>query len=177
MANKLSMNRLYDESMEELLNVKLDFQFYYKDVYDLKHSLTQKEDYDFKTLLSNDDDSWDYVENGFGISGNVLIGNPSSLFGASQLVNNDAVLGIALQWLSKQSSQRGVIPLASINSTTPNDVFIPIDHYFQKDKLFGEVHISLVIYLKKASSNSLIGQAILPGTILGSIPVMIKNGI
>lgn len=164
------MNRLYDETMEELLNVSIDLQFFYKDEDGSKQVLNQTEDYEYKTLLSNDDDSWDYVEKGFGLTGNVILGSPSSsLFGPTQLVNADAELGFALQWLSKQSSQRGVIPLATITGTTPNDVIIPIDYYFLKDKLFGEVHISLVVYLKKASRNSLRGQAQLPGTILGKL--------
>ncbi|MGZ9784412.1 hypothetical protein [Bacillus cereus group sp. BfR-BA-01315] len=169
MANKVSMNRLYDEAMEEMLNVSTDLQFFYRDEDGSKQVLNQTEDYEYKTLLSSDDDSWDYVEKGFGLSGNVVLGSPSSLFGPTQLVNADAELGIALQWLSKQSSQRGVIPITAITSTTPNDVIIPIDYYFLKDKLFGEVHISLVVYLKKASCNSMRGQAQLPGTILGKL--------
>lgn len=163
------MNRLYDEAMEELLNVSTDLQFFYRDEDSSKKVLNQTEDYEYKTLLSNDDDSWDYVEKGFGLSGNVILGNPSSLFGPTQLANADAELGIALQWLSKQSSQRGVIPSATITSITPNDVIIPIDYYFLKDKLFDEVHISLIVYLKKASCNSMRGQAQLPGTILGKL--------
>lgn len=163
------MYRLYDEAMEELLNVSIDLQFYYRDDDGLKQVLNQTEDYEFKTLLSNDDDSWDYVEKGFGLSGNLILGSPASLFGPTQLVNVDAELGIALQWVSKQSSQRGVIHIATITNKTPNDVIVPIDHYFLKDKLFGEVHLSLVVYLKKASRNSKRGQAKLPGTILGGL--------
>ncbi|PWW32320.1 hypothetical protein DFO73_101584 [Cytobacillus oceanisediminis] len=169
MANKISMNRIYDEAMEELLNVSTDLHFFYKDDDASRQILNETEDYEFKTLLSNDDDSWDYVEKGLGISGNVMLGSPSSLFGPTQIVNADAELGIALQWVSKQSSQRGVIPLTTITSTTPDNILIPIDYYFQKDKLFGEVHISLVIYLKKASRNSMRGQAKLSGTILGKL--------
>jgi len=169
MANKISLNRLYDEHMEEALNVSIDLQFFYKDEDGSKQALRQKEDYEYKTLLSNDDDSWDFVEKGFGLSGNVILGSPSSLFGPTKLVNADAELGLAIQWLSKQSSQRGVIPLATITSTTSNDIIIPVDYYFQKDKLFGEVHISLVAYLKKASQDSTRGQAQLTGTILGKL--------
>lgn len=163
------MNRLYDEAMEELLNASIDLEFFYIDENGLKQALNQIENYEYKTLLRNDDDSWDYVEKGFGLTGNVTLGRTSSLFGSTQLVNSDAELGIALQWLSKQSSQRGVIPLATISSSIPNDLIVPIDYYFQKDKLFGEVHISLVFYLKKASRNSTRGQAQLPGTILGKL--------
>ncbi|WP_282172199.1 hypothetical protein [Cytobacillus firmus] len=169
MANKITMNRIYDEAMEELLNVSTDLQFFYKDDDGSRQNLIETEDYEFKTLLSNDDDSWDYVEKGLGISGNIILGSPSSLFGPTQMVNADAELGIALQWVSKQSSQRGVIPLATITSMTSDNILIPINYYFQKDKLFGEVHISLVIYLKKASRNSMRGQAKLSGTILGKL--------
>lgn len=163
------MNRLYDEAMEELVNVDTDFHFYYKDSGGLNHPLNQYEDYEFKTLLSNEDDSWDFVEKGFGISGNLKLGNPTSMFGPTQMVNADAEIGIALQWMSKQSSQRGVFPIETITSLTPKGIIIPIDYYFQQNKLFGEVHISLIVYLKKASRNSMRGQAKVPGTILGKL--------
>lgn len=169
MSNKISMNRLYNEDMEDLLNVSKDLHFFYKDEEGSRQILKQTEGHDYKTLLSNEDDSWDYGEKGFGIFGNVILGDPSVLFGPTQLVNVDAELGLALQWVSKQSSKRDVIPLAVIKSTTPNDVTIPIEHYFPKDRLFGEVHISLVIYLKKASCNNKRGQAQLTGTILGEL--------
>ncbi|MES9683258.1 hypothetical protein ABWK22_10115 [Gottfriedia acidiceleris] len=178
MANKVNMYRQYDESMEELLNVSLDLQFFYLDEDGTKQILNQTEDYEYKTILSNDDDSWDYVEKGFGILGNVILGNPSSLFGPLQLVNGDAQLGLALQWLSKQSSQRSIIPLTTITSNTSNDVNIPFEYYFHKNKLFGEVQLSLVIYLKKASRNNIRGQAQLSGTILGQLDewVVILDG-
>lgn len=178
MSSKVSMNRLYDEVMEELLNVTIDYQFYYADDDDLKQVLDQTEDYEFKTILSNDDDSWEYGEKGFGLSGNIMLGCPSSLFGPTKLVNSDAELGLALQWLSKQSSQRDTVPLGTITSATSNDVTIPIDYYFPKDRLFGEVHILIVIYLKKASRSNVRGQALLPGTILGKFEewVVILDG-
>ncbi|WP_338654208.1 hypothetical protein V6B14_21265 [Sporosarcina psychrophila] len=169
MANKVNMYQLYDEAMEERLDVSTNLQFFYKADDGIKQILHQTADYEYKTLLSNDDDSWDYVEKGLGLTGNLVLGCTSSMFGPTQLVGADAELGIALQWLSKQSSQRGVIPLATITSETPNDVIIPVDYYFEKDKLFGEVHISLIVYLKKASHNSLRGQAQLSGTILGEL--------
>ncbi|MCJ1907741.1 hypothetical protein [Planococcus ruber] len=169
MANRISMNKFFDEAMEELLNVNLNFDFFYKEVDGSKYILDQIVDHEFKILLKNEDDSWDYAEKGLGISGNIILGNPSSLFGPTQLVAMDAELGFAFEWMSKQSSQRGVIPLAAITSTTPNNVVIPVDHYFPKDKLFGEVYISLILYLKKASRNSVRGQAGYTGIILGEL--------
>ena len=169
MAKKISMYRLYDEAIEELLDASTNLQFFYIDEEGTRQSLNQMVDYEYKMLLSNDEDSWDYAERGFGLSGNLVLGRPSSLFGPTQLVNADAELGLALQWTSRQSSQRGIIPLATFGNTTPDGMDIPIDFYFQKDKLFGEVHISLVMYMKKASRNTMRGQARLPGTILGQL--------
>lgn len=163
------MHRLYDEEIEELLNVSIDLVFYFREEDGLIQILNQTLDYEFKTILSNEDDSWDFVEKGFGLSGSVTLGCPTSLFGPTRLVNSDAELGIAIQWLSKQSSQRGVVPIATLTSKTPNDLMIPIDYYFPKDKLFGEVVISLIIYLKKASHNSMRGEARVSGAILGEL--------
>ncbi|MEF7441678.1 hypothetical protein V4V36_24395 [Paenibacillus lautus] len=169
MANKVNMYRLYDEEMEELLDVSTELLFYFQEEDGSKQILNQTLDYEFKTLLSNQNDSWDYMEKGFGLSGSLTLGCPTSLFGPPRLVNADAELGVGLQWVSKQSSQRGVVPIATITSKTQNDLVIPIDYYFPKDKLFGEVIISLIIYLKKASNNGMWGQAQVSGTILGEL--------
>ena len=169
MANKISMNRFYDERAEELLDVATDLEFFYREEDGIKHILKQTEDYEYKTLLSNEEDSWDYVEKGFGISGSLILGSSSSLFGPTQLVATDAEIGLALQWISKQSSQRGVMPIATLTSTTPDNNIIPIEHYFFNDKLFGEVNVSFIIYLKKASNNGISGQAKLPGIVLGKL--------
>jgi len=163
------MHRLYDEEIEELLDVSTDLLFYFREEDGSKQILNQTLDYEFKTLLRNEYDNWDYVENGIGLSGSVTLGYPTSLFGPTRLVNADAELGIALQWLSKKSSQRGVVPIATITNKTPDDLIIPIDYYFPKDKLFGEVIISLIVYLKKASLNSMRGQAQVSGAILGEL--------
>lgn len=169
MAKKISMYQLYDESMEDLLQVTSDIRFYYRDEQDTKYNLNNEEDYEYKTLLSNEEDSWDFVEKGFGINGQITLGNPASLFGPNQLANTDSELGIAFQWVSKQSAQRNIIPIATITSTTPSQFTIPLDYYFEKNQLFGEVNISFVLYLKKASSQPIFGQAQMTGTILGEL--------
>lgn len=172
------MYRIYDETMEDQLIPIIELEFYYINIDGSKEELNETEDYEYKTILSNFDDSWEYHNYGFGIAGNLHLGNPSNLFGRSGLVNTDAELGFALQWISKQSSQRGVIPLATIKYTTTNNVSIPIDYYFNKDILFGEVNLALIVYLKKESASSLPGQAQLPGTILGQLVewVVITDG-
>lgn len=163
------MNRFYDEAMEELLNVSIECSFFYREEDGAKYILNQAMDYEFKTLLSNEDDSWEYGERGFGISGNIILGNPSCLFGPTQLVAAASEIGFAFQWISKQSLQRGIIPFATIKNGADYNVNIPFEYYFLKDKLFGEVHISLVMYLKKTSRNSMRGQAKFPGIILGEL--------
>lgn len=163
------MNRFYDEALEELLNVSKDYHFFYREEDGFTHFLNQTEDYEYKILLNNEDDSWDYVEKGLGLTGSITLGEASSLFGPTQLVAADAEIGIALQWVSKQSSQRGIVPISTITNNTPNDFVIPFEYYFFNDKLFGEVNISLIIYLKKPSQKSLSGQANLAGIILGTL--------
>lgn len=169
MANKISMYHVYDDHLEEFLNVSDDTTFYFYDEQGQTQFLKQTVDYEYKTLLSNNDDSWEYGRYGFGLSINLTVGSAASLFGIDSLQNIDAKIGIALQWMSKQSSQRGIVPITTITHDSPNNLTIPITHYFPKELLYGEVVVSIVLYLKTASKTQANGQAQLVGTILGEL--------
>lgn len=167
MAKKIQMYKVFDETLEELVGVESTIQFYYRDAEKQEMPLVDELDYEYKTLLSDDEDSWDFVERGFGIRGQVLINQPSSLF--TELVSGDAELGIALQWISKQSLQRKVIPLETITQAMSEGLTIPVDYYFNSNQLFGEVNVTFILYLKKASQKPQFGEAVLTGTILGEL--------
>lgn len=167
MAKKIQMYKMYDEVLHELVGVESSIQFYYLDAQKQMTPLVEEIDYEYKTLLNDNEDGWDYVESGFGIHGQLTLHNPLSLF--TELVNEDAELGVALQWISKQSLQRKVIPLATITQVTTSEMTIPINYYFDKHQLFGEVNITFVLYLKKASHKPMFGEAVLTGTVLGEL--------
>lgn len=168
MANKINMYRQYDEEMEQQAGVAVDIAFFYREN-DMPQPLQETVDYEYKTLLNNERESWDYGQYGFGLAGSVTINDTAALFGIDKLVQADAVLGLALQWMSKQSSQRGIIPIGVVTNTVPQPLTVSFEHYFEPDLLFGEVHVSVVLYLKQPSASTNGGQASLQGTILGVI--------
>lgn len=163
------MIKLYDEKLHKVLGVEVKIDFFYKDDDDLKNVLNQISHDECKMFLENDDDSWDYVDKGFGFDIDIALENPSSLFGPLGLVTEDAELGIALQWVSKQSYQRDIIPVTSITHKKKGKEHISINYYFSNKQLFGEVELSIILYLKKASVNSANGEAKLPGLVLGTL--------
>lgn len=167
MAKKIQMYKVFDEALEELVGIDASIQFYYLDAQKQEMPLVEEVDYEYKTLLSDEEDSWDFVERGFGIHGEISIADPTSFF--TELVSEDAELGVALQWISKQSLQRKVIPIATISKATPSARTIPVAYYFDEHQLFGEVNITLILYLKKASDKPKFGEAVLTGTVLGEL--------
>lgn len=167
MTSNVRTIRVYDQKKKETLDVSIDMQFFFIEEDGEKRLLNQKVDPEYKLLLTNSDDSWDYGEKGLGVKGEIEIGNISNIFGAEQLVSEDAEVGIAFEWLSKSSSQRGIFPLeAKLNNGIDKNQ-IQFEYYFENRKLFGEVGLSLVLYLKNSGYLFQPGQARLPGSILG----------
>ncbi|MFI8492685.1 hypothetical protein ACIGC1_07205 [Peribacillus butanolivorans] len=169
MANQINMYRLFDEDLHQALKPNTSVSFFYINEHEKLQTLHQKIDHDHKLLLYNDEDSWDYFEHGFGLFGELTFQQPYALFAPDGLANEDAEIGVALQWTSRQSSQRGVVPLANITASSARDFIVPIHYYFSKDKLFGEILLEIVFYLSKSSEQPSRGQASLAGTILGGL--------
>lgn len=166
---RLEMYRSFNKKIEELLDVTHKVEFYYFDNSGNKYNLLTKEEYNKKIILSNEDDSWDFSEKGMGMSGSITIGFSSVLFGNSGIVNTDAEIGVALEWQSKQSLKRHIIPISVITYQTRNNVNIPFELYFNKEDFFGEIDLSIIIFLKKTSVTPLKGEATIVGTVLGEL--------
>ncbi len=77
------------------------------------------------------------------------IKNPTLLFGKNGIAPKDAVLGVAIIWISSKSDQRGAIPCGSVSAQSNNFEF-SIEHQFEKNCVKGSLLFQLVVYLKKS---------------------------
>ncbi len=92
------------------------------------------------------------------------------LFGAGGIVASDAVLGIAMQWISSKSDERGIIPFGEL-IRNDSSVSFNVEFMFDKGKLRGSLQYQTILYLKKAGNprSDELYFAQQEGTILGTL--------
>lgn len=94
--------------------------------------------------------------------------NPENLFGPEGLVARNAVIGIAVNWISTKSEQRGVIPFGEITASSTACSF-SFEKRFEKSLLKGSLQLQTILYLKKSgkprSDEQLLANN--TGTVLG----------
>ncbi len=104
---------------------------------------------------------------------NITCGYTKILFDHSSTCSiacHDAKIGIALQWCSKDSKQRGSIPIGIIEARDNGKEF-NFKHSFDKAMLRGDVDFSFVLYLKESGHPDENERhfANTPGTIIGEM--------
>ena len=77
--------------------------------------------------------------------------NPHTLFGPEGLVARNAVVGIAVNWISTKSDQRGVIPFGEITTASTSCSF-SFEKKFEKSLLKGSLQLQTILYLKKSGT-------------------------
>lgn len=90
------------------------------------------------------------------------------LFGEGGIAPSDAIIGIALQWISSRSDERGIIPFGEITRLDAGTTYCA-EYNFDRGKLKGSLKLQTVFYLKdsKTIKPSEMYFARQPGTILG----------
>lgn len=108
-----------------------------------------------------------------------MINNPGFLFGANGIAEEDAVLGVAIMWLSKSSSQRGIFEVCELTFDNKRKN-IDITGNFPPGQLKGTLILETIVYLKNSGLKSSSIYADNTGTILGTLDtftiVMDGNG-
>ena len=69
------------------------------------------------------------------------------LFGEGGIAPSDAVIGLALRWISSKSDERGIIPFGEITRLDSSSVFTA-EGQFDKGKLKGSLKFQTILYLK-----------------------------
>jgi hypothetical protein len=113
---------------------------------------------------------WTADEYDLQLSRQFKIPNPWFLFGESGIVCNTAEIGVAVEWTSKTSNQRGVINIGSFKRNI-SEVSFQFTKRFNAGTLRGNLQLKTILYLKDRGypSKSEIHFASELGTVFGNI--------
>lgn len=99
--------------------------------------------------LSDPAGKWTPELYNWGFERTISISTPF-LFGPNGVAPSGATLGIAIIWTSKDSEQRGVIPVDEFDASSGKTIRTTAEHQFKKCQLRGRVELTTVLYIAEA---------------------------
>lgn len=120
-------------------------------------------------FLQDEEAIWEPDKYDLIIEKKIYINNPAFLFTENGIAAPDAVLGVALNWFSKSSNQRGTTKIGTITRAQINPFSAELKQKFEKNQLNGEVTLEIVIYLEKAPKFQAAWYSSQSGTTLGTL--------
>lgn len=114
--------------------------------------------------------AWDIASHELGIRKEISAENFSEWFGPKGVAVRNATIGLALQWISVKSDQRGIIPFAEIKIDSSSQVYFA-EYVFAKRILKGSLILETIAYLKDVGTpeDDEIYLCAQTGTVLGTI--------
>lgn len=112
--------------------------------------------------------SWYPETHNLKVRKNYRITSAYCLFGEGGIAPSDSIIGIALQWISSRSDERGIVPFGEITRLDAGTAY-QAECNFDRGKLKGSLKLQTVLYLKdpKTPKTSEMYFAQQAGTILG----------
>ncbi len=150
---------LFPSLNEELIS-KIRFQnkkfyFYYTDEDDEEHELLDEQVDAFSSFycIKDENGKWTQDDNNLCFRRKYCLRTFQCLFGENGIACKNARLGMAIQWTSSDSRQRGVVKIGEF-SVDDQILETEVEHRFVKAQLRGQVNLSTVIYLAKSGNPS-----------------------
>ena len=146
---------LFPALTENLLNdlkfQKRPYKFYYLDNDHEERSLiTEQVEPGVELYLIKDENGlWSQDDYNIGFERKISIQSFNHLFGENGIACHDAKLGVAVQWKSADSKQRGTVQSGSFSSSDVVKDFV-FEHLFQRAQLRGQVDFTTILYLAEA---------------------------
>lgn len=102
-------------------------------------------------MLEDENSDWTPDKYPLHYKRELTIYNPSSLYGSGEkaIAAKNAKIGLALRWTSKGSKRRGAIKISNI-PCQEESIVIPIIGSFPASDLYGEITLSLIIYISES---------------------------
>lgn len=168
MANTISLYPTLNDRLKSKIILNTDLQFYFSQGQSKKklHKI-ELDDNSNIFKLSDASGIWNCKENDFGIKIQCSIKHPNLLYGEEGIACENATLGIAIQWTSPSSKQRGAFKIGKIPNTT-EQLNIANNHTFPKSSLRGTINFKILIFIESIGtpSENEIFLANTPGIIL-----------
>lgn len=126
------------------------FRFYYEDSDHKPLALDVRlaED-DNRSYLEDITGQWDPGTCPLYAETSINLENPAALFGKYGICCKDGVIGIGIQWYSRESRQRGSIEGMTVKCSDTS-VSGKIALYFEPGQVRGDLSLEIVFYIKKA---------------------------
>lgn len=169
---------LFHKQLNEKLFMKIgyeaepySFSYFYNGI-TKKMNINQSQEIEHKReqiFIQDEEGIWEPDKYNLIIEKKVYINNPSFLFTENGIAAPDAVLGVALNWFSKSSNQRGITKIGSITRGQNLPFSAELKQVFEKSQLNGEITLEIVIYLEKAAKFQAAWYSSQSGTLLGTL--------
>ena len=129
-----------------------------------------EDDYNYSAELRDPKCDWYPETHELLMRRSLKIGDPSLWFGKEGVVPENALIGIAQQWISIKSETRGIIPMGEIRKTDKERDY-SVEYRFSKNSLKGSLLLKTIVYLKETGTVGKDEQFLCTqtGTILGEI--------
>ena len=172
MKNSISLFPILEEHRaRDVFDVKTPHFYYTENGHDYELS----KDAESGTYVLDDERGlWNADDCNIKIKWAVTCKRPISLYDVHSLNSvacGNAKIGIALQWYSKTSQQRGTIPFGTISNDSYIAENFECSHDFEKSVMRGAIGFSLILYIQKAGkpTDEELHFANIPGYIVGSL--------
>lgn len=156
MANNIMLfPSLNEELVSKIRFEKEKFHFYYTDEHD-------EEEYDLVDerveassfyCIKDEHGKWTQDDNNLCFRSTFRLRTFQCLFGENGIACKNAKLGMAIQWTSSDSRQRGVVKIGEF-SADEQIMEAEVEQRFEKAQLRGLVTLSIIIYLAKPGNPS-----------------------
>lgn len=169
MSNIIQTFKTIDDEMFEKLGVQSELLFHYLDEESQKQNLIYKTDLEKSLVLQHptDRDAWDFAYHGLVVTINLAMDNSDLLFTPEGVANSDTVLGIAAKWYSTKSTVQHIEHLFDIRKgqRVENNATLTIPN----ERIYGDLCIELVVYVKGPSIQPAFGFANLSGMVIDTL--------
>jgi hypothetical protein len=105
-------------------------------------------------LIRDDRCVWTADTHNLCFSRVLTLNNPKFLFGEKGVAVSNAELGLALQWTSKTSNQRGIKVISSFRKDTESPYTTEFESYFPPGHLKGTIDFQIILYIRKPGKSA-----------------------
>ena len=144
---------LNEELVSKIRFQKQKFQFFYTDADDEEYELVDEPVEAFSSCycIKDENGKWTQDDNNLCFRRKYCLRTFQCLFGENGIACKNAKLGMAIQWKSPDSRQRGVVKIGEF-SADERIMEAEVEYRFVKAQLRGQVNFSTVIYLAEAGN-------------------------
>ena len=143
---------LDDKTKEKIRFQHEPFSFYFIDEKNLKHDLLLKtDDYgSFIDYITDISGKWNPDYYGLSLRLSISLMTFQCLFGNNGIAGKHAKIGLAVQWMSNDSKQRGVFRIVEFGCNDISPLRREVEFSFPKGLLRGKICFKIIMYLAQA---------------------------